>query len=88
MAAPVEIEDPNWHGSKQLHKECEWKRDDSTMAKLRKECGSLRLPLVGDQQLCWSDQNRALTAAVFSWKWPTIRPQSSFFASPSIFPAW
>jgi hypothetical protein len=41
MAAPVEIEDANWHRSQQLHKECGWKRDDSTMVKLRKERGNL-----------------------------------------------
>jgi hypothetical protein len=55
MAAPVEIDDANWHRSKQLHKECGWKRDDSTIVKLRKERGN---PLVGDQHSCWSDQNR------------------------------
>src|SRR5260370_9374937 len=35
MAAPVEIEDANWHRSKQLNKECGWKRGDSAMVKPR-----------------------------------------------------
>jgi hypothetical protein len=35
LASPVEIEDPNWHRSQQLHKECGWRRDDSTMGKFR-----------------------------------------------------
>jgi len=37
MAAPVEIEDANWHRSKQLHKECGWKRGDSANANLGKD---------------------------------------------------
>lgn len=34
MAAPVEIEDPNWHRSKPLLKECEWKQGDSAAVNL------------------------------------------------------
>jgi len=34
MAAPVDIKDANWHRSKQLHKECGWKRGDSAIANL------------------------------------------------------
>ena len=36
MAAPVEIEDANWHRSKQLHKECGWKHGDSAIVNLDK----------------------------------------------------
>jgi hypothetical protein len=31
MAAPVEIVDSNWHRSKQLHGECEWKQGESAV---------------------------------------------------------
>jgi hypothetical protein len=34
MAAPEHnIEDPNWHRSKLLHKECEWKQGESAVVK-------------------------------------------------------
>ena len=69
MAAPVEIEDPNWHRSKPLHKECGWKRDDSTVVKLRKQRRSLcasRWSAIST--FCWSQQKPALTSAAFSWK--------------------
>jgi hypothetical protein len=37
MAAPVRIKDANWHRSKQLLKECGWKRGDSALVNLREE---------------------------------------------------
>jgi hypothetical protein len=42
MAAPVEIEDANWHRSKQLQRECGWKRGDSAMVKFGKGRDNLR----------------------------------------------
>jgi hypothetical protein len=34
MAAPEHnIEDPNWHRSELLHKECEWKQGESAVVK-------------------------------------------------------
>jgi len=42
MAAPVEIEDANWHRSKQLHKECGWKRGDSAMVNPDRDAGGDR----------------------------------------------
>jgi hypothetical protein len=74
MAAPVEIEDANWHRSKQLHKECGWKRGDSAIVNLENGARSLaRLPLVGDQQSLLERPTPALTSAAFSWKSPVIR---------------
>ena len=47
MAAPVEIEDPNWHRSETLQKECEWKQGDSAGVNLGRTRKYWRLPLVG-----------------------------------------
>jgi len=49
MAAPVEIEDPNWHRSEPLLKECEWKQGDSAASRSGKDAGIGRLPSVGNQ---------------------------------------
>jgi len=40
MAAPVEIEDPNWHRSGSSHEECEWKPGESAMGAGKSACGS------------------------------------------------
>ncbi len=57
---PFEIEDPNWHRSKPLHLECEWKQGDSAreenLPKKKQDGRALwRLPLVGnghDEKKC------------------------------------
>ena len=59
---PFRIEDPNWHRSKQLHRECEWKQGDSARERkifLRNTEGGRtlrRLPLVGGHLFRWHDQ--------------------------------
>jgi hypothetical protein len=45
MAAPVEIEDANWHRSKQLHKECGWKRGDSAIVNFENGARSFAPPV-------------------------------------------
>src|SRR4029077_5443177 len=47
MAAPVEIEDANWHRSQQLHKECGWKRGDSAIANLGKDAPKAAVDFAG-----------------------------------------
>lgn len=47
MAAPVLIENANWHRSLELPQECEWKQGDSAGCVGR---AGMRLPLVGDAQ--------------------------------------
>jgi hypothetical protein len=47
MAAPVEIEDANWHRSQQLHKECGWKRGDSAIANLGKDAPKADVDFAG-----------------------------------------
>src|ERR1700721_625217 len=34
---PFRIEDPNWHRSEQLHRECEWKQGDSAVGEYGKD---------------------------------------------------
>jgi hypothetical protein len=68
MAAPVEIEDANWHRSKQLHKECGWKHGDSAIVNLEKDAKNLRA------SRCAAISNYCcLTSAAFSWKLPVVR---------------
>jgi hypothetical protein len=39
IAAPVEIENPNWHRSKPLHSECGWKQGESAVGRWGKDAG-------------------------------------------------
>ena len=53
---PFRIEDPNWHRSKPLHRECEWKQGDSAVGKYGNDLPMWRLPLVGGHLYRWHDQ--------------------------------
>jgi len=76
MAAPLEIEDANWHRSEQLHKECGWKRGDSTIVKLRKGRENRRASRWSAiSHFGWNDPKLALTGAAFSWKCAVIRAE-------------
>src|SRR5579862_647650 len=79
MAAPGRIEDPNWHRSRELPQECEWKQGESARGKktfLRRQEGgrSWRLPLVGEAVVRFAVPEKVLTRPAFSWK---PRPQGS-----------
>src|SRR5579862_9355041 len=73
MAAPGRIEDPNWHRSRELPQECEWKQGESARGKktfLRRQEGgrSWRLPLVGEAVVRFAVPEKVLTRPAFSWK--------------------
>src|SRR5579862_4389877 len=79
MAAPGRIEDPNWHRSRELPQECEWKQGESARGKktfLRRQEGgrSWRLPLVGEAVVRFAVPEKVLTRPAFSWK---PRPRES-----------
>ncbi len=57
MAAPVEIEDPNWHRSEPLLKECEWKQGDSAGVNLEGRMGASGGSAIGSR----SDTARKLS---------------------------
>jgi hypothetical protein len=46
---PLQIVNSNWHRSKSLPQECEWKQGESAVVKLGTAAGIQRLPLVGGQ---------------------------------------
>jgi len=73
-----EIEDSNWHRSKQLHQECEWKQGESAgknknlslEGKARESVR--RLPLVGNDHDGQDGQTKMLTGVALSWKPVTV----------------
>src|SRR5579862_7389142 len=86
MAAPGRIEDPNWHRSRELPQECEWKQGESARGKktfLRRQEGgrSWRLPLVGEAVVRFAVPEKVLTRPAFSWK---PRPRGSEFRVSSV----
>ena len=61
IAAPVQIEDANWHEGKCLHQECRWKRGDPAIVKFGDERESGAPPVGRRSTVSVTGPNQCLT---------------------------